>query len=138
MAKIGPNAPCPCGRDAKLKRCCGRLHAGAPAPDAEALMRSRYSAYALGKVDYIIATTHPGGPHFRPDAVAWRAELSTFCRGTSFDGLTVHGAGAMPGGEAWVEFTARLNQDGVDASFREHSRFAIHDGRWTYFAGEAR
>ncbi|RBI83161.1 hypothetical protein BRL75_16240, partial [Xanthomonas oryzae pv. oryzae] len=39
-----PNDPCPCGRPADYARCCGPYHAGAAAPDAETLMRARYSA----------------------------------------------------------------------------------------------
>lgn len=49
---------CPCGSD-PLDDCCGRYHQGHPAPTAEALMRSRYSAYALGLVDYLRDTTLP-------------------------------------------------------------------------------
>ena len=46
-----PMAPCPCGSDRPLGDCCGVFHAGTPAPDAERLMRSRYSAYVLGLSD---------------------------------------------------------------------------------------
>ncbi len=50
---------CPCGSGNLLDACCGHYHAGTPAPDAQALMRSRYSAYVLGLVDYLVATTLP-------------------------------------------------------------------------------
>lgn len=50
---------CPCGSGRPLPDCCGRFHAGVAAPTAEALMRSRYSAYALGLVDYLRDTTLP-------------------------------------------------------------------------------
>jgi SEC-C motif-containing protein len=50
---------CPCGSGRVLDECCGRYHAGEAAPDAEALMRSRYSAYVLGLEDYLRATWHP-------------------------------------------------------------------------------
>ena len=55
---------CPCGRTTpkgqalSLADCCGLYHSGQPAPDAESLMRSRYSAYALGLIDYLLATWH--------------------------------------------------------------------------------
>ena len=63
-------APCPCGHAVSAKSlavrryadCCGRWHGGPghlQAPDAEALMRSRYSAYVLGLADYLQATWHP-------------------------------------------------------------------------------
>ena len=50
---------CPCGTGKEYSHCCGIYHQGQPAPTAEALMRSRYSAYAIGHVDYIIRTTWP-------------------------------------------------------------------------------
>ena len=48
-----PADPCPCGLPADYAACCGRFHAGEAAPDAERLMRSRYSAYARGLADYL-------------------------------------------------------------------------------------
>ncbi len=50
---------CPCGSGKSLDTCCGPLLAGAPAPTAEALMRSRYTAYALGNIAYVAATHAP-------------------------------------------------------------------------------
>jgi SEC-C motif-containing protein len=50
---------CPCNPQHLLANCCGKYHAGEPAPTAEILMRSRYSAYALGLIDYLVATTLP-------------------------------------------------------------------------------
>jgi uncharacterized protein YchJ len=50
---------CPCGSGDELALCCGHYHAGTPAPSAERLMRSRYSAYVLGLIDYLKATTLP-------------------------------------------------------------------------------
>jgi SEC-C motif domain protein len=58
-AKPAADSPCPCGLPASLQNGCGRYHAGAPAPGAEALMRSRYSAYVLQLGDYLRATWHP-------------------------------------------------------------------------------
>ena len=53
--------PCPCGSGRTLQACCGRYHAGelaGQAPDAEALMRSRYSAFVLDRLDYLLASWH--------------------------------------------------------------------------------
>ena len=47
---------CPCGLGDDYDACCGRLHAGAPAPTAEALMRARYSAFAVGDAGYLLRT----------------------------------------------------------------------------------
>ena len=48
---------CPCGSGLGYEACCGKFIGGnAHAPTAEALMRSRYAAYALKKADYIVQT----------------------------------------------------------------------------------
>jgi SEC-C motif-containing protein len=52
---------CPCGLGDDYESCCGQLHAGAPAPTAESLMRSRYSAFAVGTAGYLLHTWHPSG-----------------------------------------------------------------------------
>jgi len=52
---------CPCGLGDDYESCCGRLHAGALAPTAESLMRSRYSAFAVGDAGYLLRTWHPSG-----------------------------------------------------------------------------
>jgi hypothetical protein len=50
---------CPCGLGDDYALCCGRFHAGAPVPTAESLMRSRYSAFAIGDAGYLLRTWHP-------------------------------------------------------------------------------
>jgi SEC-C motif-containing protein len=52
------STPCPCGSPHPYDACCQPLHQGAAAASAEALMRSRYSAYVLGLEDYLLATWH--------------------------------------------------------------------------------
>lgn len=130
--KVQPNAPCPCGRGVKFKKCCRPLHRGAVAASAEALMRSRYAAYAAGDADYILTTTDPTGPHFQTNRDAWRAEVQSFCAQTRFEGLDV-----LDSGDDWVSFRATLTQDGRDASFSERSTFRCVDGRWLYHSGSA-
>ncbi|BDZ46868.1 hypothetical protein GCM10025866_27770 [Naasia aerilata] len=61
-----PNDPCPCGSRLPYIECCGPVHAGAPAGTALALMRSRYSAFALGLGEHLLRTWHPDT---RPDGV---------------------------------------------------------------------
>ncbi|MFZ5480359.1 MAG: YchJ family protein [Myxococcota bacterium] len=128
------NAPCPCGSGKKLKKCCGPLHSGVPAPTAEALMRARYAAYALGDVRFLVATTDPAGPVWRDDP-AWREEIRRFCRDVRFEGLTVlaHEPGEH---QSFVTFRARLSSGGRDVSFGERSRFTRPGGRWLYHGGE--
>ena len=94
-------------------------------------MRSRYSAYARGMVDYILATTDPCGPQ-----VTTAESVQRFCDGAVFTGLVIHGSGTDGAGEGWVDFTARLSMGGRDASFRERSRFRRAGKRWFYHSGE--
>lgn len=132
--KPGPNEPCPCHSGAKYKRCCGPFHGGAPPPTPEALMRSRYAAYALGLVDYVLDTTDATSPHANPDRGAWSRDVAAFASRTTFSGLELLGSGA-DGDEGWVKFRAVLEQAGKDASFTEHSTFVRRDGRWRYVSG---
>lgn len=112
---------CPCGGE-RYDLCCGRLHRGAAlAQTAEELMRSRYSAYAVGEVDYVLATWHP---RTRPEAIAT-------------DGLTWTGLEITDHGEDWVEFSAHYRAgDGAVATLTERSRFERRAGRWFYLDGE--
>jgi SEC-C motif-containing protein len=132
--KVGPNQPCPCGSGAKFKRCCRPFHRGAPAPTPEAVMRSRYSAYASGAVDYVIDTTHPKGNQFQGDRQAWARGVETFCEATTFQGLEVIES-KSEGDTAHVTFRATLAQGESDASFTEESTFFRVEGRWLYHSG---
>lgn len=120
---------CPCGTGSNYGACCGRLISGAAqARTAEELMRSRFSAYAVGELDHIFRTWHP---RTRPDDVSPAP-------GVQFVGLTVHAI--VAGGEeddlGIVEFTARLlTPEGAD-QMRERSRFQRRAGRWVYVDGE--
>ena len=95
-------------------------------------MRSRYTAYALGEVDYVLETTHPEGPVWEADRAGWAGQVEAFCRGTTFEGLVVLAAEAPAGDVGHVTFRARLSQGGRDASFSERSEFRRLDGRWLY------
>ena len=134
--KLSANAPCPCGRDAKHKRCCGPVHEGRPASPPD-LVRARYTAYVLGKVRFLMDTTHPSSPYVRAERAAWRAELQDYCKRASFSGLEIlaHEVDEARG-EAFVTFTVALTLDGRDAGFRERSRFVREGGRWLYASGD--
>ncbi|MFI7587090.1 YchJ family protein [Spongisporangium articulatum] len=119
------NTACPCGSGQVHADCCGRFHAGAAqAPTAEALMRSRYSAFALGDSAYLLATWHPDT---RPavldldEALTWTGlEILATTQGGVFDNTGT------------VEFTARYSSRGRSGVQRELSRFVRDDGRWLY------
>ena len=99
-------------------------------------MRARYAAYALGRVSYILDTTHPEGPHWQADRESWRSQVQAFCSGTRFVGLQVEDAQTQ-GDRAWVRFRASLQQQGQDASLTEQSEFRRAEGRWLYFGAQA-
>ena len=99
-------------------------------------MRSRYTAYALGEVDYVLETTHPDGPQAERDREEWRRSVERFSRESTFEALEVL-AHETQGDVAWVTFRAQVSDRGRDRSFVERSEFRRVDGRWLYF-GAAR
>jgi SEC-C motif-containing protein len=96
-------------------------------------MRSRYTAYALGQVDHVIATTDPEGPAHPPDVVAWRAELAEYVAQVRFVGLRVLGADVDGPDTGWVHFRAELDQGGQRLVQEERSHFTRREGRWHYW-----
>lgn len=129
--KISANTPCPCHSGKKYKQCCQPYHKGILPSDAVRLMRSRYSAFALGLADYIMATTHPHNPDFTADTESWRQSILSFSTGTRFLGLKIH---EFINGEeeAFVTFEAVLD-GGI---LKEKSRFLKVNGKWLYESGE--
>ena len=124
-----PHQPCPCGHGPDYARCCQPLHEGAPAATAEALMRSRYSAYALGREDYLLASWHAST---RPAALG----LADQQHPPRWLGLSVKRHESQ-GDSAVVEFIARLRVGGGSAQrMHEVSRFVREDGRWYYVDGD--
>jgi len=117
---------CPCGATG-YAACCGRYHGGTPAPDAAALMRSRYSAYALNLEAYLLATWHPGT---RPTA------LDLVADNTKWLGLEIKKHAAESAGRATVEFVARYKIGGRAHRLHEISRFVREEGRWFYVDGD--
>jgi SEC-C motif-containing protein len=104
--------PCPCGSPS-YDACCGRLHRGeAQASTPEELMRSRYSAYAVGETDYVWRTWHP---RTRPPEVTEHG-----LRWTGLEVLDAH--------DDVVEFVAHHEE----GSLHEVSRFEQRAGRWFY------
>ena len=121
-------APCPCQSQKLLSACCGIYHAGTAAPTVEALMRSRYSAYALGLIDYLVITTLPAQQSLlnAPAIQAW-SQHSTWL------GLNVHGASVLADNiHATVDFTAHWQDATGTHQHREHSGFVKIADRW-YF-----
>jgi len=94
-------------------------------------MRSRYAAYALGLVDYILKTTHPDHPDAKRPEDVRRKEIEEFCQTTVFKKLKI-----LDVQENTVTFTVFLSMEGKDFSFTEKSTFEKVLGKWLYLKGE--
>lgn len=115
---------CPCHSGKEYSACCAPYHEGVPPPTPTDLMRSRYSAYALGKVEYIIATTHSEHSDQKLSLKKREQQIKTFCNSTEFTGLDI-----LEATENTVTFRAYLGKKG---SFTEKSEFAQENGVWKY------
>ena len=134
-------SPCPCGRVATppsarkahplaYADCCGRYidhWADAPAPDAESLMRSRYTAFVRERADYLRATWH----------ASTRPATLDFDAGARWLGLDVRGHRPTGPEHAEVEFVARYRVAGRAVRLHERSRFVREAGRWFYVDGDS-
>jgi SEC-C motif-containing protein len=119
--------PCPCGSTRPYAKCCGPWHAGAPAPDALSLMRSRYAAFVLCNEQYLLDTWHPGK---RPDSVP-------FSKNVKWLGLRIVDSRVTGAASAEVEFVARSRaSDAAAVRLHERSRFVFEAGRWFYVDGD--
>ena len=123
---------CDCGNSRPYADCCGRYHAGPlhlQAPNAEALMRSRYSAYARHLTEYLLdtwhASTRPSLLELHPPGLHWL-------------GLEVRKHLVQDADHATVEFVARSKLGGRAQRLHETSRFVREQGRWYYVTGDLR
>ena len=122
-----PNSPNP--SPLLFADCCGRYlndFAATPAPDAESLMRSRYSAFVLGRLEYLLATWHAS---MRP------ADLTLYAA-AKWMGLEVRSHRIIDADHAEVEFVARYREAGRAVRLHERSRFVREAGRWFYVDGD--
>lgn len=119
--------PCPCGGGI-YATCCGPFHEGAAAPTAETLMRSRYSAFALGLMPYLRRTWAPATRprDLEPDAgLEWRRlQIVDVVRGGPHDD------------EGVVEFRAAHRSAAGAGVLHERSRFTRDRDRWVYVDGD--
>ena len=123
--KFSINNPCPCGSKIKYKKCCGIYHKGAVAKTALTLMKSRYTAFDIGKIDYIIKTST-----FQDDF----DDLKSFSDSCEFKKLEI--LDFIDGNnEAFVTFEATIICNTQDNSFTEKSKFIKRNGKWYYESG---
>ena len=122
---------CPCKSKNSYEGCCKTYHLGENPQDAVLLMRSRYSAYALGLADYIIKTTHPDHPQFNKKTWDWREDILYFSQETEFIDLEIIAFESQES-TAYVTFAASLKQQGKDVSYTEKSLFEKKEELWLY------
>lgn len=121
---------CPCGSGRAENACCGPLIEGlCPAETAEALMRSRYTAYVKGDAEYLIKSWHP---KYRP------VELNLENSKITWQGLEIVNtqAGLVGDTQGVVEFIARFERTGQPGKVQERSRFQFEQGQWLYLDGD--
>ncbi|MFT4125999.1 MAG: YchJ family protein [Gordonia sp. (in: high G+C Gram-positive bacteria)] len=129
MRKPDAGARCPCTSGLPFGECCGPILAGdRRAPTAQALMRSRFTAFAVGDADYLRVSWHPAS---RPahldldDTLRWyRLDIESTSAGGPFDSAGI------------VEFTAYHRSPAGRGTLHERSRFTRLDGHWVYLDGE--
>ena len=124
---------CPCGSKKKYLYCCRMYLSGKKKPDtAEKLMRSRYTAFAKGNVDYLIATLDP--ERRKPNDFD---ELTKSINNTQWLGLNILSThkGKKNDADGCVEFEAiyKISEPG---QLHECSRFRKIDGKWFYIDGD--
>ena len=121
---------CPCGSNYPYAQCCELLHLGLDhATTAEALMRSRYSAYVLRLSEYIVQTWHIST---RPQDLDLSEDTQTKWLGLN---VICNFSGEQPD-EAFVEFVAKYKVGGQGAQrLHETSRFVRENDRWLYVDG---
>lgn len=124
---------CPCGSKKAEQYCCGMYLSGKKKPEtAEKLMRSRYTAFYRGKVDYLIATLHPGKRNSQD-----KQELTASINNTQWLGLTIISTqkGKKNDSTGTVEFEAIYQVD-EPRQLHECSRFVKTGGQWFYVDGD--
>lgn len=124
---------CPCSSKIDYADCCGPRHSGEkPAETAEALMRSRYAAFAKQEIGYLMSTVHPD---FSDDAN--EEDTRNWAARAHFTGLTIKRTekGGVDDDEGIVEFVARYTDQGREAVYHEVGNFKKHEGRWYFTEG---
>ena len=125
---------CHCDSTLPFSRCCGPIIAGATqAVSAKQLMRSRFSAFCSGNIDYLMASHHPS--QRRDDDRGQLAATLNQCQWLELSIIDCQqGSADQQQGE--VEFIASYRRDGQLAQLHERSRFVREQGQWFYLHGD--
>jgi SEC-C motif-containing protein len=129
MKSTQAQALCPCGSGNPFQDCCRPFLQAVNLPaNAEALMRSRYTAYVLQDAPYLLATWHPDT---RPKSLDFDQESPP-----QWLGLAIKRHLKIDADHAEVEFVARYKINGRGYRMQETSRFECIDGHWLYLDGD--
>lgn len=121
------NQPCPCGSGRDFDQCCGPYLDGQASPStAEALMRSRYTAYVQCQEDYLLQTWHSST---RPDSLGLSQQPPVKWLGLK---VICSEAGREADDNGMVEFVARYKVTGKAERLHETSLFVKEHGSWVY------
>lgn len=132
--QLDATQPCPCGSGHNFQQCCQRALLGqTPAATAEALMRSRYTAFALGAVDYLIDTLAP--EKRLPGEAELLAEQIQLTQWLGLKILATRDGGPLDT-QGEVKFEARFEAGKERGLLRENSRFRRDNGHWLYVDGD--
>ncbi|MDO9206325.1 YchJ family protein [Methylotenera sp.] len=126
-AKSTTQELCRCESKKPYSACCEAYHHGLAAPTAEALMRSRYTAYVLGLENYLSKTWHPAT---RPASLNLTEDPTIKWLGLQIKYMEITGETT-----ATVEFVARYKIAGKAERLHEISQFVCLEGCWYYLTG---
>jgi len=125
---------CPCGSKKQYQYCCGMYLSSHKDPaTAEQLMRSRYTAFCHGKIDYLMITLHPSKR--KPSD---RSELAKSIKNTEWLNLTIINIsqGKKNDSTGYVEFEAVYKINQQPGQLHERSKFIKTEGKWFYVDGQ--
>jgi len=125
---------CPCGSELEFDACCGPILEGErPAATAEALMRARYCAFVVPRVEFLTNSLHPAHRHDHDEEATRR-----WAEGSDWLGLEVVSteAGGADDQEGVVEFIASYRDKEVVRRYHERSQFRREEGRWYFVDGK--
>ena len=125
---------CPCGSGRPFGDCCAPYIQGKSLPPtAEALMRSRYTAFARQEMPYLASTLHPSQRHDYDEAGATR-----WARESDWEGLEIIEVSQDPANanRGSVEFRASYRMNGVKHVHHELAEFRRTDGVWYFYDGK--
>jgi SEC-C motif-containing protein len=128
------SSPCYCGRSISFEECCGAIHLGnKKAETAEDLMRSRYAAFVIADIAYILKTY---SSKTRP--VNQTEEILDWAKSVEWQRLEVVNAnkGNATDDNGHVEFKAFYREDGIDKCLHENSYFEKENNQWVYVSGD--